>query len=287
MPSDVVSFDYVENKTKIYSEVNEFLLNSFEKEEYPNFKIDTNKNKIKIASSLMKDLLTCTTYAMSTQEIRPLLTGLNLKITGDVFECIATDSYRLSKKSITLKNELKEETNIVVPGKTVVELEKILEDDEDVTIYLFNNKVLFTYKNIYIQSNLLSGTYPETSHFIPKDFKYMIDLDLKVFHDAVDRASIFSNNKDKNIVRLNIKGKEMVISSSSSEIGKTEETIKIDSNKVENLEISISSRYLLEALRQVGGEKVFLLLNSDDKPVILRPVGEDSYTKLILPIKTF
>ena len=287
MPSDVINFSLDDNKLKIYSEINEFVLNTFDIEEYPNFKLEFNKNKIVVPSKELKTIIKKTSYAMSNQEIRPLLTGLNINIVGNVLECIATDSYRLAKKSININNNLTDVFNVTVPGKTILELESILTDEEDIELYFFTNKLIFVYKNIIIQTNLLSGSYPETAHFIPTDFAYMINLDLKELYDAVDRASIFSSNKDRFIVKLNIKGKEMIISSISSEIGKTEETISIDSNKVDNLEISISSKYLSEALKVIEEEKILLLLNSDDKPVIIKPIEEESYTTLILPIKSF
>ena len=209
MPSDDIHFEYVENKIRIYTETNEFYINCYPIEEYPNFKLEENKKNIKVNSIDLKEIIHQTSYAMSNQELRPLLTGLNLKIIGNIFECIATDSYRLSKKSINIENSLEESINIVVPGRTVNELEKILEDtEEDVVLNIFSNKILFVYKNIYIESVLLSGTYPETSHFIPTDFAYMIDLDTNIFYDAIDRASLLAINKDKNIIKLNINKKD-------------------------------------------------------------------------------
>ncbi len=288
MPSDIINFEADENKIKIYSETNEFNLNCYNVADYPNFKLDTNKNVVSIKSCDLKELINQTSYAMSNQELRPLLTGLNFKIIGNILECVATDSYRLSKKSLNIESDLEEEVNIVIPGKTINELEKIIDDSEDlIYINIFNNKLLFIYKNIYIQSNLLSGSYPQTSHFIPNDFAYMINMDLKTFYDAVDRASLLASNKDKNIIKLNIKEKEMLITSISSEIGKTEEKLLIDSNKIDKIEISISSKYLMEALKVIKDDNILLLLNSDDKPVIIKSINDENLIKLILPIKSF
>ena len=288
MPSEDINFEFLENKIRIYTKTNEFFINCYPIEDYPNFKLEENKKNIKVKSTDLKDIIFKTSYAMSNQELRPLLTGLNLKIVGNILECIATDSYRLSKKSINIDDTLEESINIVIPGRTVNELEKILEeDDEEVILNIFSNKILFVYKNIYVESTLLSGTYPETSHFIPTDFAYMIDLDLNIFYDAIDRATLLASNKEKNIIKLNINKKEMIISSVASEIGKTEEKIVIDSNKVESLEISVSSKYLMDALKVIKEEKILLLLNSDDKPIIIKPIKEEGLTKLVLPIKSF
>ena len=146
---------------------------------------------------------------------------------------------------------------------------------------------MFIYKNICLQSNLLEGTYPETSHFIPADFAYMINLNLQAFYDAVDRAALLAENKEKNIIKMHIKDKEMIISSTSNELGNAKEKLSIDSNNKESIEISFSSKYMLDALKVIKEENIFLLLNSDDKPIILKPVTDESLIELILPIKTY
>jgi DNA polymerase-3 subunit beta len=225
---------------------------------------------------------------MSTQEVRPLLTGMNFKVNGDILECIATDSYRLSKKVLNLTTSTNMDINIVIPGRSIIEIEKILGDNEDeVQIHVFSNKILFKYNDIMVQSNLLSGSYPQTSHFIPNDFAYMINLPLKEYYDAIDRAALLAQNKEKNIVKLRIQDKEMVITSGAAEIGKTEEKLMVDSNKKEKLEISFSSRYMLDALKVLKDDNLLLLINTDDKPIIIKSVTDETLTELILPIKTF
>ncbi len=288
MPSDVINFDADDTKVKIYSDTNEFSLNCYDVNDYPNFKLETSKNNFKITSGEFKKIIDQTSYAMSTQELRPLLTGLNIALSNGNLECIATDSYRLAKKTMAVSSNLSEDINIVVPGRSIIEFNKIIDDsDEEIEINVFNNKIMFVYKNIFVQSNLLNGTYPQTSHFIPDDFSYMINLDLRSFYDAIDRASLLASNKDKNIIKLNIKEKEMLITSTASEIGKTEEKIIIESNKIDKIEISISSKYLMDALKVIKDDNILLLLNSDDKPVIIKSVNDENFTSLILPIKTF
>lgn len=288
MPSDVINFETNDQKVKIYSDTNEYNLNCFEVKDYPNFNIQKSKESIVIKAELFKSALDQTSYAMSNQELRPLLTGTNITTKEDKVVFITTDSYRLSKKVINVDTNLKENVNIVLPGRTVHELSKIINDESaDIEINFFTNKVVFVYKNIIVQSNLLSGTFPETSHFIPDDFAYIINLNLKTFYDAIDRASLLASNKDKNIIKFFINGKEMLITSNSEEVGRTEEKLKIDSNKVDNISISMSSKYLLEALKVIKDENIVLLINSDDKPVVIKSINDENLTCLILPIQNF
>ncbi len=287
MPSDIIYFESKDNNVKIYSDTNEFVLNCYNISDYPNITIDTSSNVIHLESAMLREIINQTSYAMSTQEVRPLLTGLNIKINGDILECIATDSYRLAKKVIKLSAPIEESINIVIPGKSVNELVSILKDEDTVDIHLFTNKILFTYHNIMFQSTLLNGTYPDTTNYIPKDFSYMINLNLKEYYDAIDRASIITVSKDKNIVKMNIDNKKMTIYGSSAESGKTKEELVIECNNKEKLDISFSSKYMMDALKVLNTNNIILQINGDDKPIIINAVDDDTIIELILPIKTY
>ena len=287
MPSDLICFESIDNNVKIYSDTNEFILNCYNLSDYPNISIDKSLNIINLDSTILRQIINQTSYAMSTQEVRPLLTGLNIKITGDLLECIATDSYRLAKKVIKLENPIDESINIVIPGKSVNELVSILKDEDNVEIHLFSNKILFIYKNIMFQSTLLNGTYPDTTNYIPKEFAYMINLNLKEYYDAIDRASIITLSKDKNIVKMSIDDKKMTILGSSAENGKTKEEISIESNNKNRLDISFSSKYMMEALKVLNTTNIIIQINGDDKPIIINAVDDETIIELILPIKTY
>ncbi|MFI3260777.1 MAG: DNA polymerase III subunit beta [bacterium] len=288
MPSNTIQFEANEFKVKIFSNTNEYNLNCFELKDYPNFNIQESKESLKITSKDLKVAIDQTSYAMSLQEIRPLLTGTNILTTENDLCFVTTDSYRLSKKIITAERNLTDDINIVLPGRTMHELSKIItDDDSDVYMHFFNNKVVIMYNKITIQSNLLSGSFPETSHFIPEEFAYIINLNLKLFYDAIDRASLLASNKDKNIIKFNIEDKEMLITSASEEVGRTEEKINIDSNKKEKINISMNSKYLLDALKVIKEEDILFLINSEDKPIIIKGVSDEKLTGLILPIQNF
>lgn len=288
MPADLINFESIDsNKIKIYTDNNEYTLNCYDISDYPHISLEESKEPISIKADTLKRIINETSYAVSTQEVRPLLTGINLKINGDMLECIATDSYRLAKKNIKLDNYVNSGINIVIPGKSINEFEKMITTDDEIIMHIFNNKILFKYNNIQFQTNLLSGTYPDTSHFIPSEFSYMINLNLKSFNDAVDRASLLAQSKEKNIVRVLIDDKIMIISSTSNEIGKTEEKINIECSNKEKLDIAFSSRYMLEALKVIKDDNILLLINSDDKPILIKSVKDESLIELILPVKTY
>ena len=288
MPSDEINFELMDGlKIKISSDNSQYDLNCLDPKEYPSLKLEENDNPIILKGSVFKSIISQTAFAISTQELRPLLTGLNFKIVGDVFECIATDSYRLAKKTIKLEDPSEEEINIVIPGKNIMELDKIITEYEDVEMHVFSNKILFKYRNIIFQSNLLSGTYPNTSNLIPTDFSIIVNTNLDSYYSAIDRAALLTQSKDKNIVKMRLKGNQMVINSYASEIGKVEEKLEVEASKDASIDISFSAKYMLDALKTMKDDEILILLNGEVKPIVIKSVTDESLIQLILPIKTY
>lgn len=288
MPSDIIHFEVIDRlKICIYTDSIKYNLNCLDANDYPNLKIDEHKDPIILKGDILKSLINQTVFAISTQELRPLLTGVNVTITGDLLVFIATDSYRLAKKSIKLSTPISTDVNIVIPGKNIMELEKIIMDDEDVEMHIFNNKVLFKYKNIKFQTNLLSGTYPNTSNLIPTEYGIIAKVNKEEYMSSVDRAALLTQGKDKNIIKMKIENKEMIINSFASEIGKEEEKVVVDTDASASIDISFSSKYMLEALKTLKEENILILLTNDVKPIVIKSLTDESLIQLILPIKTY
>ena len=288
LPSDLVNIEVIDGlKIRIYTDSSQYNLNCLNTEDYPQIILEESKNPITISSEIIKNMIKQTIFAVSVQESRPLLTGLNLKINGKVLEVVATDSYRLAKKTIILETEYPEVVNITIPGKNINEFDKIISDDSDVELHLFSNKVLFKYRNIIFQSSLLNGNYPNTSNLIPNDFEIIINSSLSNYYASIDRAALLTQSKDKNIVRMETNGNILNVSSFASDIGKVEDKIEISKNTDKDISISFSSKYMLEALRTFNEDELLILLNDDSSPIILKSVQDESLIQLILPIKTY
>ncbi|MBQ8219020.1 MAG: DNA polymerase III subunit beta [Bacilli bacterium] len=270
----------------IQTEGSEFNLNGIDPNEFPNLDLEETKNPIVLNPVIFKSIINQTFFATSLSETRPLLTGINFKLSGDKLEVIATDSYRLAKKEIELKDNYENDFNLVIPGKNLVELSRIVEDDkENIYLHIFNNKVLFKYKNIVFLSRLISGTYPVSSNIIPTEFMIDIVCNYDILYDMIDRASLLTSDKDKNTIKLLLKNRELTISSNSPEIGKVEEKINIDNDS--EISISFSSKYMLEAIKSFNTEEVHILMNNDNSPIIVKSDKEGSLVQLVLPIKTY
>lgn len=287
LPNTNITIEVMDgNKMIVSTDNTEFNLNGINSNEFPNLDLEETSEPILLKTNLIKKIISQTFFATSRNESRPLLTGINFRIEDDLMEVIATDSYRLAKKSIQLDRVLENSINIVIPGKNLLELDKIIGDDnENLELHIFENKILFKYKEILFLSRLLSGTYPATSSIIPNDFNVQVECNCNGLFEMIDRASLLTSDREKNTIKLELAHQEMVISSNSPEIGKVEEKMLVDSN--DEISISFSSKYMLDSVKSFETESVTLYMNNDNSPIIIKSSEDESLIQLVLPIKTY
>ena len=289
LPDKYINIEVVDElKILIYTENSEFNLNGISESEYPNIDLGESKSHIELSPSVLKEIVNQTAFATSIDENKAILNGINFNITGDVLECNATDSYRLARKVIKLEKVSKENQNIVIPSRNLVEFTRIIDDSEDmIEIHIFNNKILFKYQNLLFQSRLINGTYPNTSNLLPKDYLVKLHFNINEFYDVVDRVSILTSDKDKNTVTLETNGNNLIMKSSSAEIGRVEEKMTISKDQDIDVKVSFSSKYMMDALKSFNTNTVELHFVGEIKPILLKSVEDESLTQLVLPIRTY
>ena len=217
LPDKYINIEVVDElKILIYTENSEFNLNGISESEYPNIGLEESKKKVHIKASVFKDIVNQTAFASSNEESKPVLTGINFNIVGDVLECNSTDSYRLARKVVKLDSASEENYNIVIPSHNILEFSRIIdEEDGDIELHIFNNKILFKTGNLKFESRLINGTYPNTSNLLPDDSYLVVSTNLNAFYDVIDRVSILTSDKEKNIVTLETNGDMLILKSSS------------------------------------------------------------------------
>lgn len=290
LPDKYINIEVVDElKILIYTENSEFNLNGISEEEYPNINLDESKTKTLIKNSVFKSIVNQTAFASSNEETKPVLTGINFNIVGDVLECNSTDSYRLARKVVKLDKTTDENYNIVIPSHNIIEFSRILDEDldENIEMHISGNKVLFIYKNIKFQSRLINGTYPNTSNLIPNEEFLIISSKLTDLYNVIDRASILTSDKEKNTVTLETNGNILTLKSSSQEIGRVEEKMEITKNNDEDIRISFSAKYMMEALKSFSTETVELHFVGEVKPILVKSSEDETLTQLVLPIRTY
>jgi DNA polymerase III subunit beta len=290
LPGDQVEIE-VQNhlQTVIRSGSSEFNLIGLDAEEYPHLPQIEAENVFKIPTDLLKAMIRQTSFAVSTSETRPILTGVNWQVENDELNCIATDSHRLALRKVKIEIETPASYNVVIPGKSLNELSKILADGHElIDIVITDNQVLFKAKHLLFFSRLLEGNYPDTSRLIPNESKTDIVLQTKEFLHAIDRASLLAREGRNNVVKLStIESERIEISSNTPEVGKVVEEISSPSIEGEELKISFSAKYMMDALKALEGTEIKISFTGAMRPFIIQPINDESILQLILPVRTY
>lgn len=290
LPKETIEIEVGNNHlTTIRSGKAEFNLNGLDAEEYPHLPQISEENVFKMPTDLLKTMIRQTVFAVSTSETRPILTGVNWKLENNELICIATDSHRLALRKAKIQSEVQDIYSVVIPGKSLTELSKILDDTNDlIDITMTENQILFKAKNLLFFSRLLEGNYPDTTRLIPTESKTEIVVNTKEFLEAIDRASLLAREARNNVVKLSTLNDNMIeISSNSPEIGKVIEEIQTDETTGEELKISFSAKYVMDALKALEGTEIKVTFTGAMRPFLIRTPDNESILQLILPVRTY
>ena len=290
LPMETVEIEVHNNfQTTIRSGKAEFNLNGLDAEEYPHLPLIEEENIIKIPADLLKSLIRQTVFAVSTSETRPILTGVKLEVQNEELTCIATDSHRLAMRKAPVESKLTDATSVVIPGKSLNELSKILDDNNEIIeMVITENQVLFKGKNLLFFSRLLEGNYPDTSRLIPSESKTDVIVHAKEFLKAIDRASLLAREGRNNVVKLStLPGGVIEVSSNTPEIGKVVEEVQAELIEGEELKISFSAKFVMDALKALEGTDIKINFTGAMRPFVIRSIHDDTMLQLILPVRTY
>ncbi len=288
LPEDYFTMEVIENnQVLITSGKAHFTVNGLDADSYPHLPIVDSHNQIQIPVHVLNKLIGETVFAVSQHESRPILTGVHFILDNQQLLAVATDSHRLSQRVIPLESGA-EKFNIVIPGKSLIELSRSLgEEEEAVKISIMDNQVLFETATMKFYSRLLEGTYPDTNRLIPTSFNTEIEFAVPEFLAAIERASLLSHEGRNNIVRLHIADDGVVLYGNSPEIGKVEEVLNYEKVSGDPLDISFNPDYMKAALRAFGPTTISIRFISAIRPFTLEPTeGQGEFIQLITPVRT-
>ncbi|MBD2871745.1 DNA polymerase III subunit beta [Paenibacillus arenilitoris] len=290
LPSDQVVIDVGANfQTIIRSGSTEIQMVGLDPEEFPVLPSIEQNDTLQMPGDLLKAMIRQTVLAASTSEQTPILTGVLWTLSGGELKFVATDRHRLASR--TSQVDTPEEykfSNIVISAKTLIELSKLVpEHNALVDIVVADNQVLFKLDNVLFFTRILDGTYPDTSKIIPQTYKTELVLDTKNVTDAIDRAYLMSREEKTNIVRLmTLEDGSIEISSSSTELGRVTEQLEAKEFNGEPLRIAFNSKYMLDVLKVIDSEQLFIGFTGAMSPIIIRPVDHAYSMYVILPYRT-
>ncbi|MFD1676002.1 DNA polymerase III subunit beta [Alicyclobacillus fodiniaquatilis] len=284
LPDTIITMHVANNyMTEISTASVQFHLHGIDAEEFPKLPSFVGVDKLQLQSDVLANLIRTTAFATANTEVRPVLTGIDIKCQDNQLVFIATDGLRLATHHVELSDAPTWEA--VIPGKSLLELTKILPSgDAGVDLYLTKSHSLFITGDTRFYTRLIDGTYPDTSRIIPSSHKTELRVAGDEMLGAIDRAALIARDRDNHMVRIEVEDKVMTVSSNSPEIGNVSETVGIEQKDGENVQIAFNGRYVLDALRALDATSLTIRFNGATQAFVIEKTGDKSVLQLISPV---
>ncbi len=241
------------------------------------------KNKyICLSQFSLKEIIRQTIFSISVNDSNKMMTGELFEVNGNELRVVSLDGHRMSIRKVILKDEY-ESTKVIVPGKTLNEISKILtgDNEKEVLIYFSTNHILFEFDDTIVVSRLIEGEYFKVDQMLSSDYETKVSVNKKEFLDCIERASILIRENDKKPIILNIEDGKMSLKLNSS-FGTMNAEILIHKTG-QDLMIGFNPKFLIDALRIIDDEEVSLYMMNPKSPCFIKD-EDQTYIYLILPV---
>jgi len=270
--SSSVTIQYGQSETSI---------NGYPAEEFPDFPIPTSPLVFDLPIEVLRSIVRQVVFAAANNENRPVFTGVLFELADGNLQVIATDTYRLAWRRLSLEN-YEQTLNIIIPAKTLTELIKIIEPEKTVNITVTPTQILFKTEDTWLISRLIEGQFPNYRQVIPQEYYTRVRLKTRDLAEATERASLLADDNSP-VIKISLDQNILVVSV-NNEAGRVHEEIPVF-HEGESFQVAFNARYLNEALKAVGSEEINLEFTGPLSPGVIKPVGDQDYLSLLLPVR--
>ncbi|MFA7000186.1 MAG: DNA polymerase III subunit beta [Candidatus Paceibacterota bacterium] len=278
----IVSFELINNNLYVKTKLNTIILKSIPNEDFPTIPVIQGEELLIPAKKFLEGIKSVY-YSASISEIKPEIGSVYIYPEDDLLVFVATDSFRLAEKKVKVKQKLSF-GGILIPFKNTIEIIKVLDSIEgDIKITLQKNQISFSSANVYLTSRIIDGSFPDYKQIIPKNPTTEATLLKQDFISSLKISNIFSNKFNE--VTFNIKPSEKVfeIEAKNTDIG---ENITLIGAAIsgENVLLNFNYKYIIDCFLSVTADSLVLEFNGNNRPMIIRPVGDSSFMYLVMPM---
>ena len=265
-----------------------FKLGCLPTEDFPQMTTAAMSQEFELGAAELKTLIDRARFAISMEETRYYLNGIYLHAAKtddvDVLRAVATDGHRLARVEMPLPSGAKGLAGIIIPRKTIGEIRKLIDEaTTPVKIAVSDTKLRFSFNDIVLTSKLIDGTFPDYERVIPVGNDKVLEVDPKIFANAVDRVATIATEKSR-AVKLTIDKGALTVSASSPESGSATEELEVSYTSTP-LEIGFNSRYLLDIANQIEGDGCRLTIADAASPTIIRDTSDASALYVLMPMR--
>ena len=285
LPDDAdISINIKADKAQVKSGKSRFTLSTLPSVEYPIIEVGAKLAEFSLQQSVFKELLEKTAFSMAQQDVRYYLNGLLLEISEKQIRAVATDGHRLALCDTETNVKTKEKHQIIVPRKGVMELIRLLDNEEkDVNIIITTNHIRVEFNELTFTSKLIDGKFPDYDRVIPEAEEHQVIAKREQLRQSLTRASILSNEKYRG-VRISLEKDKLRALAHNPEQEEAEEELDVE-YKGQELEIGFNVSYLLDALGIIKSEKVRITIKDPNSSCLLLPEVDENSKYVVMPMR--
>lgn len=285
MDSTELVFEVIDSTIATISDKkSEYKLNCVRPEEYPDLDLEMSGTELTLSTADFNLLVEQTAFAASNKEQRPILTAVNLEASNGLLIATATDSARLARKTLPIREDVDFIAN--VPAKMLVEVAHLVGDYSHISIAFSDKKALFAFGETLVATRLVAGDYPNTRNIVPKFSNFTLEVNAQDLVKAIDRANILSLERE-NVVNLTMDGERVEVSAKSSQVGSATENLEIFRYEGESLSVSFNSEFVCAAVKALGSQDVVFSFVGEMKPFVIKNASDDSVVQVVTPVRTY
>ncbi|MFC1998305.1 DNA polymerase III subunit beta [Chloroflexota bacterium] len=293
LPSDTISINLPagSNTVELKCARYQARINGMDANDFPKMPAVSDGLNIKIEPDALRLAIGQVVFAAATEDSRPVLTGVQADFSDGGLTLAAADGFRLAVHKMALSNPLSEDISLIIPSRSLTELNRLLSDQEkaiDITINSSCSQILFNLKGVQMVSQLIQGTFPNYNQLIPQGHNTRAVVSHADFMRATKSAAIFARD-GSGIVRLQIIPKvestnaKIMISAQAEELG--DNVNEMDAEvEGEEAKIAFNSKYLSDVLSVISQDKVIVETTGSSSPGVIKPVGDDNYIHIVMPM---
>lgn len=286
LPDDIVTFQSDQNlNVNLTCGDAAYNILALSADDYPELPEVEDDFSIQIRQNILRSMISDTSFAVSTDELRPVLTGSLFEINDNRLTVVSVNGFQLALRNEQLDNSGKTPFQFIAPGTALNEVEKICEDtDNPATITLGNRHLLFEVNNTQLICRRLEGDFLDYKTVIPRTNPICVTADLRTMIQSIDRVSVVISDKQKSPIRCTFDNNCIIMSAKTGN-GEAKDICPVTGNG-NNLEIGFNNRYLMDVLKHIPADTVRIELNTGISPCIITPMEEEEkFLYMVLPVR--
>ena len=277
-----VNFELVNGNLLVKTNTSTILLKSISHEDFPNIPIVEGDFFLLPVLSFIEGLKSVY-YSASFSDIKPEIGSVYIYPENDILYFVSTDSFRLAEKKVKIKQKLSFD-GILIPFKNVVEIIKVFDGiDGDLKITLQKNQISFSIDNIYLNSRIVDGNFPDYKQIIPKDPTTKCVVLKQDFLSSLKISNIFSDKFNQVIINIKPRDKFFEVESKNNDIGENKTTI-MGALSGEDVLVNFNYKYILDCFQSIDGDSLSIELSGNNKPMLIKSVNDPSFMYLVMPM---